>query len=172
MRFVISGLIASLMGLVSVAASSQDTKPAVGEKFGAWTFHCQAITADHNVCAIVQTVVEKKSQRQVMRAVVRPIGKEQKRLGLFVTLPLGIHLAPGVAGKVDDGEQFKFIMQRCTQNGCEAAVRVDDKLKSALENGNQLVVGFKPSPAANAKPVGVRISLNGFTAGTKQLMTK
>jgi invasion protein IalB len=159
-------MVLSLFAFGSAGVFAQDTAPKVGTKFGAWVFQCQAVSAERNVCGLVQTVVETKSKRQVLRAVVRAFGKEQK-LGLFVTLPLGIYLAPGIAGKVDKGEQFKFVLQVCNQAGCEAAARVDDKLKKALQVGKQLIVAFKPNP--KSKAVGVGVSLEGFTAGIKHL---
>ncbi|MEM7405191.1 MAG: invasion associated locus B family protein [Pseudomonadota bacterium] len=158
---------AGLLAFAS-AADAQTAKPRVGEKLGAWTFQCQAVSADQNICALVQGVLNKKTNKQVLRAVVRPVGQgKDRKVGLFVTLPLGIFLAPGVAGKVDDGKQFPFILQACRQAGCEVAVELDAKLQKSMRAGKQLVVGFKTTPDSNA--VGIPISLSGFTAGMKAL---
>lgn len=170
MKFVTrlaAGLLAlSLLGLNS--AHAQSAKPKVGDRIGAWTFQCQALSADETVCALVQIASDTKSQRQILKAVVHPVGKgKQSKLRLVVTVPLGIFLATGIAGKIDEGEQFNFVLLTCRQTGCEAAVDIDDKMKRAMRAGKQLVVAFKPRPDGEA--FGVRVSLNGFTAGIRTL---
>ena len=161
-------LFVCMFTVVIPSADAQAKKPKLGERIGAWAFQCQAVAADKTLCALVQAAVNKKTGKQVMRAVVRPVGEGKNfKVGLFVTVPLGIFLAPGVAGKVDKGKQFSFILQSCRQAGCEAAIELDKKLQKAMRGGKVLVVGFKPT--ATSEPVGVSISLEGFTAGLKAL---
>ncbi len=113
--------------------------------------------------------MNQKTRRPVLRATLASIG-EKKNLGLIVLAPLGIFLGSGVAGKVDEGKQFKFVLQRCTQQGCQAAIQVSDSLKAELKKGKQLVVAFKPT--ANAQPVQLAVSLKGVAAGLKALKIK
>lgn len=166
MRLVAGLLMLSLLGLNS--AYSQGTKPKVGDRIGDWTFQCRALSAQDTVCALVQIAADEKTKRQLMKAVVHPVGKgKDRKLRLVVTLPLGIFLATGIAGKIDDGKQFNFVLLTCRQNGCEAAVDIDAKMRNAMRAGKQLVVAFKPRPKSEA--FGVRVSLNGFTAGIRTL---
>ena len=166
MRLAAGLLMLSLLGLNS--AFAQVTKPKVGDRIGAWTFQCQALSAQDTVCALVQIAADEKTKRQLMKAVVHPVGKgKDRKLRLVVTLPLGIFLATGIAGKIDDGKQFNFALLTCRQNGCEAAVDIDAKMRKAMRAGKQLVVAFKPRP--NSEAFGVRVSLNGFTAGIRTL---
>ena len=165
-RLATALVLASLLG--SNSAFAQAAKPKVGDRIGAWTFQCQALSAEDTVCALVQISADAKTNRQLMKAVVHPVGKEKDRkLRLVVTLPLGIFLATGIAGKIDEGKQFNFVLLTCRQNGCEAAVDIDDKMKRAMRAGKQLVVAFKPRP--NSDAFGVRVSLDGFTVGVRTL---
>ena len=170
MQKFIFGLVLKCLVLALVASPvyAQAKKAKVGDRIGAWTFQCQAISADQNVCALVQAVLNKKTNKQVMRAVIRSVGAgKAQKMGLFITLPLGIFLAPGVAGKVDEGKQFSFVLQACREGGCEAAIELDSKLQKAMKSGKTLVVGFKTSAGADA--VGIPLSLNGITAGLAAL---
>ena len=154
--------------IVAGDVHAQSTPLKVGESVGAWTFRCQAVTPEQNICGLVQVLVNNETKQQALRAVIRPISLgDPNKMGLYVVLPLGIFLAPGIAGKVDEHEQFSFVLQTCTQNGCEAAVDLDDKLQGLMRAGKQLVVGYKP--ARGAQTVGVSVSLNGFTAGMRAL---
>ena len=164
--------------LFSAEAGAQrvPAKPAIdkqspkgGERIGDWTFQCQALTASDTRCIIFQQLVNQKNRRPVLRATLAPLG-EKKNLGLIVLAPLGIFLGSGVAGKVDEGKQFKFILQRCTKQGCQAAIRVSDSLKADLKRGKRLVIAFKPT--ANGKPIQLAVSLKGVGAGLKALKIK
>jgi invasion protein IalB len=73
-------------------------------------------------------------------------------------------------GKVDDGEQFKFILQSCTQRGCQAAVEVSGTLKAAIKSGKRLVVAFKPR--ADGKTIRIPLSLKGITNGLRALKVR
>ncbi|MGB0631516.1 MAG: invasion associated locus B family protein [Alphaproteobacteria bacterium] len=145
---------------------AQDAKPKVGERIGDWTFQCQAVAADQNVCGIIQTIADNKTRRQVLAVAVRPVGKD-KRIAMFVTAPLGIFLGSGIGGKIDDGEQFKFNLQTCNQRSCQAGIAVEKDRLSELKKGQRLLVGFKAR--ADANTITVPVSLKGFTAGRKAM---
>ena len=160
----------ALAGLVALAvsapAAAQDTTPRVGERIGDWTFQCQAVAANQNVCGIIQTIADNNTKRQVLAVAVRPVGNE-KRLAMFVTAPLGIFLGSGIGGKIDDGEQFKFQLQTCNQRGCQAAIAVADDRLAELKKGKRMLVGFKAR--ADANTITIPVSLDGFTAGLKAM---
>lgn len=163
-------LFTALCGLFLLAfsgtAMAQDSKPKVGERIGDWTFQCQAVAADQNVCGIIQTIADNNTRRQVLAIAVRPVGKD-KRIAMFVTAPLGIFLGSGIGGKIDDGEQFKFNLQSCTQRGCQAAIAIENDRLDALKKGQRMLVGFKAR--ADANTITVPVSLKGFTAGLKAI---
>lgn len=162
--------LAILVLLTGSGAAAQQT-PKVGDLIGDWTFQCQALSASETRCALVQNIVDKETDRQILGVVLRKLGDNDEKLGLFITAPLGIFLGAGVAAKVDDGEQFPLILQTCTaQNGCLSAVEVDEKRLEALQTGSRLLVGFKPRP--DAKTLTVPVSLNGLREGLRALESK
>jgi len=113
-----------------------------------------------------QTIVEAKSKKPILQLALRKLGKEQN-LALVVNVPLGVYLASGIGGKVDDGKQFGLIWQSCTKSGCQAALGLDGATREALEKGKKLLIGFKTRP--DSKTITVAASLKGVTAGLKAL---
>jgi invasion protein IalB len=142
--------------------------PRVGQRIGDWTFRCQALIASDTRCSISQ-VVFNPQKKPVIRATFLGIGKN-KKLGMVVLAPLGMFLGTGVAGKIDEGKQFKFVLQHCSKQGCRAAIEVSDKMRAALQKGKRLALAFKMR--ANAKAVLVQISLTGFTKAVNALEKK
>ena len=134
-------------------------------------FQCQAVTAAENICGLVQTIIDNKTKRQVVGIAIRFAGKDaERRLGMFVTVPLGIFLGSGVGGKIDDDKQFKFNLQNCNQRGCQAALEIKKDMLAELKKGNRLIVGFKAR--ADSNTIAVPVSLKGFTAGLKSISAK
>lgn len=156
------------MAFLVAPAAAQDAKPKVGERMGDWVFQCQAISATENICGMVQTVIDNKTKRQVVGIAVRYAGKgDKRRLGLFVTVPLGIYLGSGIGGKIDSSEQFKFNLQSCNQRGCQGAAEIKPDMLVDLKKGSRLIIGFKAR--ADSKTIAVPVSLNGFTDGLKAI---
>jgi len=141
-------------------------QPKVGDSVGDWVFNCRALSANQTQCALNQTIVETKTNRQILRLTLQKLGKEQK-LALIVGVPLGVYLAAGIGGRVDDGKQFNFIWQSCTKGGCQAALGLDKPLKKALQTGKKLFIGFKLR--SDSKTFTVAASLKGVTSGLKAL---
>ena len=159
------GLAAAFIALPAIA---QDAKPKLGERIGDWVFQCQALSADENICGLVQTIIDNKTKRQVVGIAVRYAGQgEKKRLGMFVTVPLGIFLGSGIGGKIDTSEQFKFNLITCNQRGCQGATEIKASMLAGLKKGERLIIGFKAR--ADTKTIAVPVSLKGFTAGLKAI---
>lgn len=161
-------LMAFAAAFIALPATAQDAKPKVGERIGDWVFQCQALSAAENICGLVQTVIDNKTKRQVVGLAVRYAGKgESRRLGMFVTVPLGIYLGSGIGGKIDTSDQFKFNLQSCNQRGCQGATEIKDAMLTDLKKGQRLIVGFKAR--ADSKTIAVPVSLKGFTDGLKAI---
>ncbi len=155
MMVLSAGLIVGLSGVCNA-------EPKGGERFGDWRFQCKALPTNQNVCVLSQTLVNAETKKPILSLVLRRVGKD-KKLVLMTIVPLGVFLAPGIAGKVDDGKRFKFVWQRCTTQGCQAAALVDDKLEKALKAGAHLLIAFQVQP--KAKPITLVASLKGVTRG-------
>jgi len=167
---IAAGTLAMLMMLGGGGAAAQQ-ELKVGDRIGDWTFQCRALSASETRCALVQNIIDNETNRQIIGVVLRKLGEDNEKLGLFVSTPLGIFLGAGIAAKVDEGEQFPLILQTCTaQNGCLAAVEIDAKRLEALQTGKRLLVGFKAR--ADAKTLTVPVSLDGVKEGLRALETK
>ena len=125
MKFRIAAFMGLAAAFIALPATAQDAKLKVGERIGDWVFQCQAVTASDNICGLVQTIIDNKTKRQVVGVAIRYAGTgDKKRLGMFVTVPLGIFLGSGIGGKIDTLDQFKFNLQSCNPRGCQGAVEI------------------------------------------------
>lgn len=158
-RAIVLPICASIVCLPGAAGHAE---PKVGDRIGDWTFQCRAVSANKNVCSLNQTLVDKETRQPRLALTLRRIGSDRK-LALFVMAPLGVFLAAGIAGKVDEGKQFDFAWQRCTRQGCQAAAIVDAELEGALKAGARLRVAFKLQPSAEF--ITYAASLKGVTQG-------
>ena len=166
---------AAVLGLAAAflasPAAAQDKKPKIGERIGDWVFQCQALSATENICGLVQTIIDNKTKRQVVGVAIHYAGTgEKKRLGMFVTVPLGIFLGSGIGGKIDTLDQFKFNLQSCNPRGCQGAVEITAAMLAELKKGQRLIVGFKAR--ADSKTTGVPVSLKGLTEAVKAINIK
>ena len=158
--------IATVALCATLMVGSGNAEPKVGDRIGDWGFQCKALSAKQNVCALTQTLVNSETKKRVLTLVLRRVGKD-KKLVLITIAPLGVSLATGIAGKVDDGKQFNFVWQRSTTQGCQAAVVVDAELEKALKAGKRLLIGLRAQP--NAKAITLGASLKGVTQGLRVL---
>ena len=168
MKFRIAAFIGLFAAVLGLPAAAQESKPKVGDRIGDWVFQCQAVSANQNICGIIQTVIDNNTKRQVVAVAIRYAGTgEAKRLGMFVTVPLGIFLGSGIGGKIDTSEQFKFNLQTCNQRGCQGAAEITPAMLADMKKGQRLIVGFKAR--ADANTIAVPVSLNGFTDALKAI---
>lgn len=168
LRVAAAALLAILVTTGGTAPAAAQGTPKVGDQIGDWVFQCQALSASETRCALVQNIVDKNTRNRVIGAVLRRVGPDGDKVGLFIAAPLGIYLGAGIAAKIDQGEQFSLQLQSCTvKSGCIAGIEVDAGRLEALRKGKRLLVGFKTT--AGAKTVTVPVSLKGVTDGLKAL---
>ncbi|MEW8014375.1 MAG: invasion associated locus B family protein [Candidatus Sedimenticola endophacoides] len=136
------------------------------QNFKDWTLVCETPEgAQTEVCFINQLLAVKETGKQIMLATVSHPGKGDTPV-LFVTLPLGVFLAPGMAIGIDDGEVKQIPYDRCTPLGCSAALPLEQGMLEAMKKGSQAKVIFMDG---QRKKVGLPISLTGFTAAVSSL---
>ncbi len=191
MKIFVVALLGLAIALSTVPATAQDTKPAatdakpkVGQRIGDWFFQCQALSANENISGLMQNFFDNRTKRQIVGVAVRYAGKgKDQRLGMFVTVPLGIFLGSGIGGKIDGEKQFKFNLQSCKAaklQNCKAAKlqpaplsgrhRDQGQAAGGAQKGKRLIIGFKVR--ANAKTIAVPVSLTGFSDGLKAILAK
>jgi len=136
-----------------------------GDKFGDWLFECQALAANKTSCLLSQTLIKKESNQRVLRLA---ISKSQQNSGFMLVsvMPLGIYLPAGVTVKTEKGIVIPMIMKACTKQGCIASTPLSKKHLRAIKAGKKLTVIFL---ANQATPITLPISLNGISAGLKEL---
>lgn len=142
--------------------------PKNGDKFGDWTFGCQASKTDRTQCMLTQDISLKKGGGLIVRGVLGRFGVK-KGLAFVVIVPLGIYLPAGVAIKIDTFDQVAMQVKRCIPQGCEAVLPLDKQLTEQFKQGEKLFVGFKVR--ANEETKIVPISLKGTLKGIEILKT-
>lgn len=140
--------------------------PEEGKVFNDWKVGCdKKPDSEEKICYLQQLVTggEKKEPIMMVTAGYLP-GRDNPTL--IITLPLGVLLPPGLTLQVDENEAIAFPFEVCDPVGCRAGVELKDDLLKQFKSGKKAKLTFA---SMQRKPVGVPISLNGFTAGLKSL---
>jgi len=137
-----------------------------GQVFDDWGRRCETLKSGEELCLIFQRLRLKENNQTVLHVTFGypPFAKGPV---MVLTTPLGVSLVAGVELKVDNvGETIKVPYNLCVADGCRASLPVDDTLLAAMKQGDKLKVAI-----ANAqnKPLGMEVSLNGFTAASDSL---
>jgi invasion protein IalB len=137
-----------------------------GQAFGDWVFQCSAIAEGQTTCGLRQTLVSQTDNKPV--AIFRfTWEKKAGELVLTAILPLGIDIAPGVKGTVDDATQFDYNLQTCVPRGCIAAAKIADPLLQSMISGGTFRTTFTLRGAKETTSFSG--SLKGFSEGLKAL---
>lgn len=141
-------------------------EPKIGDKFGDWVFECSAIAEGKTACALTQTIVAQKDNRRIVKF---SFARDDKKSINAITalLPLGIDLASGVSGSIDQGKPFQYQLKTCIQQGCIVTYAVDSTFLKSLQSAKKLNISFMGVNAT--KPVAISGSLNGVSDGLKAI---
>lgn len=140
----------------------------------AWRLRC-ADTNDASTCNANQELFlnrevegERRNVGRLLNLTVLYLDAQGERLPFMsLQMPLGLDLRPGAVMQVDDGQEITLEFLRCTNDGCDASVRLTPDLLGAMRAGNVLRVGFRPW--GGEQVTAVEASLIGFTAAFLQL---
>ena len=162
--------IAALLAATAVSAAEPtaepEAKPARQEIFKDWRIQCEKPEGDEEHCHIFQSVVLKEGNRRLLHLGVGYVPDQEDQVVAIFTLPLGISLPPGITLQVDEGESMRLPVEHCIPQGCRVLVPLDAKLLGTLKAGNKATVTFSDTAR---QPVGVPVSLQGFTAALNAL---
>ncbi len=155
-----------MLALLALVAGAPAAATAAGAKDGQtfqdWAVKCRPLSGDgRETCYIFQNIASKKDGKTLVKIAVGPFAMDG-RPAVLIVLPLGISLPPGVALRVDDGEEIRFPVERCDARGCEAGTLLDAKLLTWFRKGLVAKVTFQDGLR---QPIAVPISLRGFSAG-------
>ncbi|MCP4041992.1 MAG: invasion associated locus B family protein [Gammaproteobacteria bacterium] len=137
-----------------------------GQRFNDWQVQCQEnpeTKQEH--CFISQNLVLKEGSRQLLHVAVGFTPQQTDPVAIF-TVPLGISLPPGITLSVDKSEPARLQLQHCIPKGCKALFRLDKQWLASFKAGSQALVTFHD---VKRRPIGIPLSLSGFTAGIKAL---
>jgi invasion protein IalB len=128
-----------------------------------WQVVCVSINKSKESCEMAQSVIEEKSNMQVLRLVIARDPNTQKRM-LLVTVPYDVFLPEGLALQFGETLPSVFPYDFCGEGGCFASMEIDDALLSSFEHGGEqriLVMGL------DRKVLPIDFSLKGFDEALK-----
>jgi invasion protein IalB len=155
LRFAIGAM---LLPLFLAAPTAARAEARVGEKFGDWTFECQAIADGKTDCALTQILVNKQTNQPVLKFMLTR-GKKADDVELKALIPLGIDIQAGVSGSIDEKPTLKFVLETCVQPGCLASVKVKGALLDSMKAGKALNISFTQKSSGN------KLSFSGSLKG-------
>jgi invasion protein IalB len=135
-----------------------------------WTVRCGApAEGAPEACEMMQQRLDEQGQTVLAIAVGKVPNTNDP--GMLIILPLGIWLPPGVALRVDDGEEIPARIERCERRGCQVELLLEPDILTRLKAGTEVNVLFQIYDE-NGQPqvVGVPFSLLGFTAALNEIM--
>lgn len=150
--------------LVATNTFADDSTPETPERtvYGDWFTLC---AKSIDVCTMNQVqYAERDGQRsQVLHVHISK--NADNTFFMQMILPLGVLLPPGVAMRVDQGEEFKMPYQICIPKGCIVATQLTKGRMQALQKGNEALIGFRP--IGTDKIALIKVSLQGFTKASE-----
>ena len=159
---------AILIALLLALPTAGFAAPKTGQKYGDWTIGCNKPKgADKEICSIEQNVLNKEGKTVVAIAIGYP--PKQPEPIAIIRMPLGILLPAGMGIKLENGEISRAPIQRCTKEGCIAAIKLNKDLLSNLKKGDKAQVLFA---ITKDRTLAATLSLKGFTAGLSSLQKK
>jgi len=157
---------ALLAGVLTLVAASGGPRAAAPQIFEDWRLQCEKPEgADEDRCVLFHNIMLKKGNQQLLNVAVGYLQNVDRPV-VVLTLPLGISLPLGVELKVDGGKPMSLQVEHCLERGCKVLLGLDDKLLATLKAGHQAQVTFYDGAR---RPIGVPVSLLGFTAGFNAL---
>ena len=159
-----------IAGLLTVSGSAVTAKPEHGKAFKDWQTACEKPPAKEGQeveeqCYIFQNISMKDTKKRLLLIAIGYVGGDGKPAAIM-TLPLGILLPPGVGFTVGDSKPQQVPVRQCIPNGCRAVLQLSDALIANMKKGTQAQVTLHDM---SGRPIGVPVSLLGFTAGFNSL---
>ncbi|MEO0914163.1 MAG: invasion associated locus B family protein [Pseudomonadota bacterium] len=143
------------------AAEEAPAEPEiVTEVFGDWEKRC---TADQSRCFMYQLARDESGNPVAEITIVALPDGEQAAAGATIVTPLGTLLTEGLVIQVDSGQARKYDFGWCTRSGCFARFGMEADYVNNLKRGNRAVMQLS-SVSAPERPIGLSVSLAGFTA--------
>jgi len=140
------------------------------EGFRDWAVNCatRPVAADGTgggrVCELIQQIDHQDSGQRVLTFSLR-INDAGQPVAVLIA-PFGLRLAEGLRVQVGEEIIARLPFETCLPEGCVVIAPMEPAAISAMQNG---VEGGVIMVSRQGEPVGVPISLMGFTAGLERL---
>ena len=167
-------LTAGLVFTLDLAA--QVSVDLAAQKKSSWKLIC-ADGLKPETCRITQTLFYSKKIKGKQKTLGKILGltviyvpdlkSKIREPYLSIQMPLGVDLRRGAVLRVDKGKEIPVQYLRCTNNGCDASLKLDSRFIKTLKAGNGLLVGF--IPWGGNKTTAVNASLKGFAKAFETL---
>jgi invasion protein IalB len=151
------------------ATAASPAKPAGAPAAAAKPAEAGAPAAkDASVCEIVQSFVDKNSQRLIARIAIgrTPANPELK---LVLQTPVGVWLADGAVIAASEKAQAKAVFVRCSPTACFAEADAKKEFLDAAKTAEKMTLTF---PDGARTPVALTVSTRGFAAALAGLDKK
>ncbi len=138
------------------------------EKVEDWTVSCKPAKdkdKDKESCVMYMLMVEPENRRPVFKVQIGYLSAAKSPYAMFV-LPLGVKVGAGLQLRIDKAEPINFPFEACSKDGCTAFLKLDKAVMKILQEGSKVTFVFINK---QAKPVGIDISLKGFSAALKKV---
>ena len=158
---LVLGVAALVIGLAlgwairGVATYSKDAQTVTN--YQDWRTACPAASEKGQNCRMVQQVMDTRTGQPVVTVAVTIKDKDSI---LDLSVPLGVLLPPGAGLALGTDKPIVFPFRTCTQTGCVAELKLDDKIIASMntaKDGKVLVAGM------DSKAVAIPISMKGYT---------
>lgn len=147
---------------------SQANTAVTTEQHKDWAISCQNQNDVLENCRMFQRLVLEESNRVVLQMLVLP-SRDKTDSQAVLVLPLGLYLPAGVKLVIDNGAPLDLVYDRCFSQGCTARAPLSSALLNSMKRGNVAQVVIRE---AAERDLILKVSLSGFTAAHKALMTK
>ena len=158
----------TILAQQSSEAVSQSEMAVTTEQHKDWAISCQNQNNVLENCRMFQRLVLEESNRVVLQMLVLP-SRDKTDSQAVLVLPLGLYLPAGVKLVIDNGTPMDLVYDRCFAQGCTARATLSTTLLNSMKRGNVAQVVIRE---AAERDLILKVSLSGFTAAHKALMTK
>ena len=138
------------------------------ETHGDWMLRCIKSPDGKDPCELYQLLKDADGGAVAEASVLSM--KEQVAAVVTFVAPLETDLQAGLGLAIDANKPSRFPFMLCAQVGCISRVGMSQAEVDALKRGKEATVSLLPFGAQPDQMVGLKLSLNGFTAGYNALL--
>ncbi len=142
--------------------STETVQPTPGEN---WVKVCAPDpSTKKQLCQVIQQLAADTGQFIASVNIKTLEGEPKIIFAAAIRMPTtGVLVAPGMRAQIDGGKQFSVTYSICYPDVCYADTTVDDAFITSLKAGSQLTLITLTQQGQEAKPLGIPLSLVGFT---------